>query len=199
MIAYVSGTLAEKKPTEVIVEAGGVGYRLAIPASSYDKLPPVGQPTKLLATQIIREDAHLLFGFATDAERSVFEAMIAASGVGPKIALAALSAMNPSELRDTVVAGDAAMLTRIPGVGKKLADRLVVELRDRLARLDGLEAGGVLGGDTAVSQARADARSGLEALGLARAEAEKRLRLVLREHPGVQSAEELIRLALRQG
>jgi Holliday junction DNA helicase RuvA len=199
VIAYVAGTLAEKKPTEVVVEAGGLGYRLAIPASSYDRLPAVGQPAKLLTTYIVREDAHLLYGFATDAERTVFEAMIAASGVGPKIALAALSAMSPSELRDTVVAGDAAMLTRIPGVGKKLAERLVVELRDRLARLDGLEPVGVLGGDGVAAQARADARAGLEALGLARAEAEKRLRLVLRNHPGVQSAEELIRLALRQG
>ena len=199
MIAYVSGTLAEKRPTEAVVEAAGVGYRLAIPASSYDKLPAVGQPAKLLATYVVREDAHLLYGFATEPERAVFEAMIAASGVGPKIALAALSAMSPSELRDTLIAGDAGMLTRIPGVGKKLAERLIVELRDRLARLDGLEPAGILGGDSAVSQARADARSGLEALGLARAEAERRLRLVLRENPGVQSAEELIRLALRHG
>src|SRR5690606_34805895 len=123
--------------------------------------------------------------------------MIGVSGVGPKLALAALSAMNPSELRDVVVSGDAAMLTRIPGVGKKTAERLVVDLRDKLVKLDGLDAGS-LGGDGAVGQARADARAGLEALGLSRAEAEKRLRKALRDRPGVQSAEELIRLALRQ-
>ncbi len=200
MIAYVAGTLAEKKPTEAVIEAGGLGYRLLIPASSYDKLPAVGQPARLLATFLVREDAQTLYGFATDAERTLFETMIAVSGVGPKLALAALSAMSPAELRDVVLAGDAAMLTRIPGVGRKTADRLVVELRDRLARLDGLDAAGsVLGGDGAVGQARADARSGLEALGLARAEAEKRLRQVLRQNPGVQSAEELIRLSLRQG
>jgi Holliday junction DNA helicase RuvA len=197
VIAHVAGTLAEKKPTEVIIEAAGLGYRLAIPASSFERLPAVGQPVRLLSTYVIRDDARLLFGFATEAERGVFEAMIAASGVGPKTALAALSAMSPSEIRDTVVAGDAAMLTRVPGVGRKLAERLIVELRDKLSRMDGLEAAGVVG-DGPVAEARADARSGLEALGLGRAEAERRLRLVLRNHPGSKSAEELIRLALRE-
>jgi Holliday junction DNA helicase RuvA len=198
VIAHVAGTLAEKKPTEVIIEAAGLGYRLAIPASSFERLPAVGQPVKLLSTYVIRDDARLLFGFATEAERDVFEAMIAASGVGPKTALAALSAMSPAEIRDTVVAGDAAMLTRIPGVGRKLAERLIVELRDRLARMADLESGGGPG-DGPAAEARADARSGLEALGLGRAEAERRLRLVLRNHPGGRSAEELIRLALREG
>ena len=198
MITYVSGVLAEKHPTEAVIEAAGLGYRLLIPASSYDKLPDVGRPARLLTTFLVREDSQTLYGFATDAERLLFETMISVSGVGPKLALAALSAMNPGELRDVVVAGDAAMLTRIPGIGKKTAERLVVDLRDKLAKLDGLEPAGVLGGDGVVAQSRADARAGLEALGLGRAEAEKRLRKALREHPGVQSAEELIRLALRQ-
>jgi len=199
LIAYVTGTLAEKHPTEAIIEAAGVGYRLFIPASSYDKLPDVGRPARLFATFLVREDSQTLYGFATEGERTLFETMIAVSGVGPKLALAALSAMNPAELRDVVVAGDAGLLTRIPGVGKKTAERLIVELRDRLVKLDGLDAPSLLGGDGAVAQARADARSALEALGLSRAEAERRLRLVLRAHPGVQSAEELIRLSLRQG
>jgi Holliday junction DNA helicase RuvA len=147
---------------------------------------------------LVREDSQTLYGFATDAERTLFDTLTAVSGVGPKLALAALSAMSPSELRDVVLAGDSGMLTRIPGVGKKTAERLIVELRDRLAKLDGLEAPGVLGGDGAVAQARSDARAALEGLGLSRAEAEKRLRKTLREKPGVQSAEELIRLALRQ-
>ena len=198
MITYVSGTLAEKHPTEAVIEAAGLGYRLLIPASSYDKLPDVGRPARLLTTFLVREDSQTLYGFATEAERTLFETMISVSGVGPKLALAALSAMNPGELRDVVVAGDAAMLTRIPGIGKKTAERLVVDLRDKLAKLDGLEPVGVLGGDGAVAQARADARAGLEALGLSRADAEKRLRKALREHPGVQSAEDLLRLALRQ-
>ena len=198
MITYVSGSLVEKRPTEAVLDVQGLGYRLLIPASSFDKLPAVGKPAKLLTTFIVREDSQTLYGFATDGERTLFETMIGVSGIGPKLALAALSAMSPNELRDVVVAGDAAMLTRIPGVGKKTAERLIVELRDRLANLDGLEPLGSLGGDGAAGQARADARAGLEALGLSRAEAEKRLRKALREHPGVQSAEELIRLALRQ-
>ena len=198
MYAYVSGTLADKKPTEAVIEAGGVGYRLLIPASSFEKLPAAGQPAKLVTTFVVRDDALTLYGFATDAERSTFETLTSVSGVGPKLALAALSAMSPSELRDTVVAGDAAMLTRVPGVGKRTAERLVVELRDKFAALDGLEPAGALGGDGAASEARADARSGLEALGLGRAEAEKRLRKVLRAYPGTQSAEDLIRLALRE-
>ena len=199
MYAYVSGTLADKKPTEAIVEAGGIGYLLLIPASSYEKLPAVGQPAKLVTTFVVREDAMTLYGFATEAERTAFETLISVSGVGPKLALAALSAMSPSELRDTVVAGDAAMLTRVPGIGKRTAERLVVELRDKFAGLDGLEPTSTLGGDGAAAAARADARSGLEALGLSRAEAERRLRKVLRTHAGSQSAEDLIRLALREG
>lgn len=199
MYAYISGTLAEKKPTHAVVEAGGVGYRLLIPASSYEALPTEGKPAKLLTTFVVRDDAHLLFGFATDAEQAVFETMTAVSGVGPKLALAALSAMSPSELRDTVVSGDAALLTRIPGIGKKTAERLIVELRDRFATMDGLEAAGALGGgDSDAAQARADARAGLEALGLSRAEAERRLRKAIRAHAGVSSAENLLRLALRE-
>ena len=199
MYAYVSGALADKKPTEAVIEAGGIGFRLLIPASSFEKLPPRGQPAKLLTTFVVREDSHTLYGFATDGERTAFETLTGVSGVGPKLALAALSAMSPAEMRDAVVAGDAAMLTRIPGVGKRKAEKLIVELRDKFAALDGLEVGGALGGDSATAVARSDARSGLEALGLSRAEAEKRLRKVLRAHPGTQSAEELIRLALREG
>ena len=199
MYAYVSGSLVEKRPTEAVIEAGGIGYRLLIPASSFDKLPAVGKPARLLTTFVVRDDAHTLYGFATDAERTAFETLTAVSGVGPKLALAALSAMSPAELQSTVVSGDVAMLTRIPGVGKRKAEKLIVELKDKFADLDGLEPAGALGGgDSASTQARADARAGLEALGLGRADAERRLRKVLRANPGAPSAEDLIRLALRE-
>ena len=199
MYAFLAGTLVDKKTTEAVLDVGGVGYRLLIPASSYDALPDEGRPARLLTTFVVREDALVLYGFATDAERTAFETMTAVSGVGPKLALAALSAMSPAELRDTVVAGDAGLLTRIPGVGKKTAERLVVELRDRFAALDGLETVGALGGgDDAGAAARADARAGLEALGLSRAEAERRLRKAIRANPGPQSAETLLRMALRE-
>lgn len=195
MITYVSGTLAHKSPTDAVIDVQGLGYELLIPTSSFERLPAVGKPAKLLAHHHVREDAAVLFGFATEAERTLFRTMIGVSGVGPKLALAALSAMPPDALRDHILEGDASVLTRIPGVGKKTAERLVVELRDRLADLDGFEGGpAAAGGDAPM---RADARAALEALGFSRAEAEKRIRKALRDHDGAASAEELIRLALR--
>lgn len=199
MIAYVSGTVATKKPTEAVLDVQGLGYRLLISTYTYEALPEPGKPAKLFAYQYVREDALTLFGFATTGEREMFEVLLAASGVGPKLALAVLSAMRPGELREHVLGGDASVLTSIPGVGRKTADRLIVELRDKLARMDFGEAASPLsGGDAARAAARADALSALEALGLSRAGAERNLRKVLRNHPGVQSAEELIRLALRE-
>ena len=197
MITFVSGVLAEKKPTYAVVDVGGMGYEVLIPASSYDKLPGQGKPVRLLTHYQVREDDATLYGFASDAERQLFRTMISVSGVGPKLALAALSAMSPPELREAVVNEDTGMLIRIPGVGKRKAERLVVELRDKFAALDGvaLTSGPA---DAESTAARADARAGLEALGLSRAEAEKRLRKVLRAHPGLQSADELIRHALRE-
>ena len=199
MIAYLSGKLAEKKPTEAVIEVQGVGYFVLIPTSTYEKLPAVGEQTKVYTYQHVREDALQLFGFVSRAERTVFEVMLGVSGIGPKLALAALSAMQPGELRDKIVEGDVAFLKRIPGVGKKVAERMVVELRDKLAKVEGL-AGGALAGaaqDTR-AEARADALAALEALGLGRAAAERNLRKVLRSNPGIQSAQELIRLALRE-
>ncbi len=196
MITYVSGTLAQKSPTEAVVDVQGLGYELLIPTSSYEKLPAPGKPVKLLTHHHVREDAEVLFGFATDAERTLFRTLVGVSGVGPKLALAALSAMTPDALRDHILEGDASVLTRIPGVGKKTAERLVVELRDRLADLDGFEGATAVGGDGTAS-VRADARAALESLGFARAEAEKRIRRALRDHDGALAAEELIRLALR--
>jgi holliday junction DNA helicase RuvA len=197
VIAYVSGTLAAKTPTSAVIEAAGLGYEVLIPASSFERLPAVGKPARLLTHFHVREDAQTLFGFATEAERTLFRIMIGVSGVGPKLALAALSAMPPETLRDHILEGDASVLTRIPGVGKKTAERLIVELRDRLADLDGIEVSrGGAGGDEA-AMIRADARAALEALGLARAEAEKRIRKVLRDADGPLSAEILIRKALQ--
>ncbi|MEL6769748.1 MAG: Holliday junction branch migration protein RuvA [Bacteroidota bacterium] len=197
MITYVSGTLVAKKPTEAVIDVQGLGYEVLIPASSFDKLPAVGSPAKLLTIHHVREDAALLFGFATDAERALFREMTSVSGVGPKLALAALSAMAPAELRAAVIADDAAMLTRIPGVGKKTAQRLCVELRDRLAKLDGLGQAD-LGGDGESAALREDARAALIALGLSRADAEKRIRKALRADAAISSAEALIRAALRE-
>ncbi len=199
MIAYLNGKLAEKKPTEAVIDVQGVGYDVLIPTSTYEKLPAIGEQVKLYTYQHVREDALQLFGFVSRAERSVFEVMLGVSGIGPKLALAALSAMQPAELRDKIVGGDVAFLTRIPGVGKKVAERMVVELRDKLVKVEGLEGSALAGGShDARAEARADALAALEALGLSRAAAERNLRKVLRSSPGVQSVEELIRLALRE-
>ncbi|MEM6784451.1 MAG: Holliday junction branch migration protein RuvA [Bacteroidota bacterium] len=197
MITYVSGTLVAKTPTEAVIDVQGLGYAVLIPASSFDKLPALGRPAKLLTIHHVREDAALLFGFATDAERTLFREMTSVSGVGPKLALAALSAMAPAELRAAVIADDAALLTRIPGVGKKTAQRLCVELRDRLAKLEGLGQAD-LGGDAESAALREDARAALIALGLSRADAEKRIRKALRADAAIPSAEALIRAALRE-
>ncbi len=197
MIAYIAGKLATKKLTEVVVDVQGIGYRLLIPTSTYEVLPEVGAQVHLLTHLYLREDAVMLFGFATEAERALFEVMLSVTGVGPRLALAALSTFPPTQLREAILAGDKQTLTRIPSVGPRTAERLIVELRDRLALLDVAELAPV-GADDVRTQARADALAALEALGLPRAAAERSLRKVLREHPGLQSAEELIRLALRE-
>ena len=197
MIDYVSGSLASKKPTEVVVDVGGIGYRVLIPTSTFERLPEVGEDTKVLTYHHVREDAMTLFGFLSAEERRVFEMMLAVSGIGPKLALAALSALRPSEIRQRVLEGDAAMLTRIPGVGKKTAERLIIELRDRFEK-DGLEEGESAGStSTPDGNFRADAMAALESLGLSRSAAEKAVIGVLRKDPSIRNAEEIIRLALR--
>lgn len=199
MIAYVSGKLVDKKPTEVVVDVQGIGYRILIPTSTYELLPKAGEKATLFTHHHVREDAILLYGFAAKAERSLFEILIGVTGVGPKLALAALSAMSPAELRDNVLSGDPGLLTNIPGVGRKTAERLMIELRDRVGALELAEGASPLhGGSDARASARADALSALEQLGFSRALAEKNLRKVLRDHPGLQSADEMIRLALRE-
>lgn len=194
MISRLRGTLVDKQPTEVVLDLAGVGYQVLIPTSTFEALPARGATASLQTHLYVREDALVLFGFATDDERSVFRMMLAVSGVGPKLALAALSAMRPSEIRAHVTAGDVGFLTRIPGVGRKTAERLVVELRDRFEKLD-LGDGTVAGAGPGV---RGDALAALEALGYSRSAADKALRAVEKRHPDEESVEALIRLALRE-
>ena len=197
MIAFLEGKLVEKHPTEVVLEVGGIGYQVFIPASSFERLPEPGQPVRLFTYLYVREDALHLYGFINQEERTLFETMIQVSGIGPRLALAALSAMQPAELRDSIVSGDTALLTRIPGIGRKTAERMIVELRDRLSQLEFARTAPLAGTTPEQAAARADALAALESLGLSRAVAEKRIRQVLRRHPHITSAEELIRLALR--
>ncbi|HRK75048.1 MAG TPA: Holliday junction branch migration protein RuvA, partial [Rhodothermales bacterium] len=171
-----------------------------IPASSFQKLPEAGHMTRLFIHYYINNntDTVALYGFATESERSVFERLISVSGIGPKMGLAVLSAMSPTELQEAMSSGDVGLLTKIPGVGKKTAERMIVELKDKFATLDLPATGSIPSASPEKTAARADALAALEALGLSRALAEKKLRVVLRAHPELISAQELIRLALRE-
>ena len=140
MIVFLDGVLEEKEPTRVIVNVGGVGYEAAIPLSSYDRLPAVGQPLRLLTVPVVREDAHLLFGFMTAEERSAFLLLTSVNGIGPKLGLAVLSGLSVRDLKAAVAHGDAKRLGGISGVGKKTAERIVLEMRDKLGKGDLMEA-----------------------------------------------------------
>lgn len=132
MIGQLSGILLEKQPPQVLLDVNGIGYEIDVPMSTFFILPSVGEQTTLYTHLLIREDAHLLFGFATESERQTFRQLIKITGVGSRIALALLSGMNIAELHQAVSAHDSSRLIKIPGIGKKTAERLLLELRDKL-------------------------------------------------------------------
>ncbi|HTS85496.1 MAG TPA: Holliday junction branch migration protein RuvA [Usitatibacter sp.] len=134
MIGRIQGILVEKSFPQVIVSCAGVGYEIDVPMSTFYPLPRTGEEVTLLTHLVVREDAHLLFGFLTAAERGAFRQLLKISGVGPKVALSVLSGLSVEDLAATVSSEDAARLTKIPGIGKKTAERLVLELRDKLPR-----------------------------------------------------------------
>lgn len=191
MIGRLKGILAEKQPPQLLLDVGGVGYEVEAPMSTFYSLPKPGEPLTLLTHLTVREDAHILYGFATGAERELFRALIRINGVGPKLALTILSGISVEGFHGCVEAGDSAALTRLPGVGKKTAERLVMEMRDKLdtGAPASLPAG-------AVAKARPDdeARGALIALGYKPQDAAK----MVREAGGDDlPAEEIIRLALK--
>jgi Holliday junction DNA helicase RuvA len=132
MIAFLRGKLLEKHPNQVIVETGGVGYDVLIPISTFSALPEAGSEVKLRIHTHVREDALALFGFLTSEEKTIFEKLIAVSGIGPKLAITVLSGLSTADLIPAIRNGDVAQLVRIPGVGKKTAERMVLELKDKL-------------------------------------------------------------------
>ena len=191
MIGMLHGRIASKAPPQLVVDVGGVGYELEAPMSTFFLLPAVGQEVRLLTHMVVREDAQLLYGFGTDAERRLFRNLIKVSGVGPKIALALLSGISVEGFAHCVQNQDVSALTRVPGIGRKIAERLLIEMRDRL---NGAEAAS---GATAVpmgSSPEAEAFGALVALGYKPAEAS---RLLKSAEGGTQSTEELIRRALQ--
>ena len=150
MIGRIQGVVVEKNFPQVIVSCNGVGYEIDVPMSTFYPLPRPGDEVTLLTHLVVREDAHLLFGFLTAAERGAFRQLLKISGVGPKVALSVLSGLSVEDLSAAVSAQDAARLTKVPGIGKKTAERLVLELRDKLPRAVHevrAEGGGAAGGD----------------------------------------------------
>ena len=196
MIAYVRGTLAEKEPTRVVVEAAGLGYEVLIPLSTFDRLPKVGGEVKLLACHIVREDDETLFGFATVAEREMFAKLTAVSGVGPKIALAILSGGSVGELSLAIASGNAKRLSSIKGVGKKTAEKICLELKDKVNAIEALAATQRGGGKAAEAPILRDAILALAALGFNEETANKMVGDVLARNPDVKDTETIIRLAL---
>src|SRR4029077_8189777 len=132
MIGRLAGVLLEKNPPQILVEAAGVGYEVEVPMSTFYNLPASGERVTLLTHLVVREDAHLLYGFATDPERRAFRQLLKISGVGPRIALAVLSGMSVGELVEAVTAQESGRLVRVPGIGKKTAERLLLELKGKL-------------------------------------------------------------------
>ena len=165
MIGRLHGKLLEKNPPQILIDVSGVGYEVDVPMSTFCNLPEVGGELTLHTHFVVREDAQLLYGFATLAERAVFRALIKISGVGPKIALALLSGITVDQLKDAVDRGETGLLTRVPGIGKKTAERLVLELKGKLAGTGAATAA------VPTSGARADVAAALIALGYSEREA----------------------------
>ncbi|MEX1082255.1 MAG: Holliday junction branch migration protein RuvA [Halofilum sp. (in: g-proteobacteria)] len=197
MIGRLTGILTEKQPPGLLVDVGGVGYELEAPLSTFYDLPETGAQVSLFTHLVVREDAHLLYGFAREAERRLFRVLLKVSGVGPRMALAILSGMTADEFARSVESDDTTALTRLPGIGKKTAQRLIVEMRDRLEQGD--FAGALAPGASAPESASegdsiADATSALVALGYRPAEASRMVRPFA---SAGSSTEDLIRSALQ--
>jgi len=135
MIAYIRGVLDHKEPNRVVMDVGGVGYEIFVPLSTYQKLPAIGDQVKLFTHHHVREDAANLYGFLSSEEKEIFEMVLSISGVGAKVALSILSAISVDEFRRSVAQGDMKTLTKIPGIGKKSAERMVLELKDKIGKI----------------------------------------------------------------
>ncbi len=196
MIVFLDGVLEEKEPTRVVVNVGGVGYEASIPLSSYDHLPEIGQRLRLLTVPVVREDAHLLFGFMSAEERSAFLLLTSVNGIGPKLGLAVLSGLAVRDLKAAIAAGDVKRLSGISGIGKKTAERLILEMRDKLGKGDLMEA---LTGGNAASPANAKLRDALLALislGHKQADAQRMVKDIAPEITPDATLEEILRKVL---
>lgn len=200
MITFLHGKLVEALPTQVTVAVHDVGYEVLIPLSSFDKLPPPGNEVHLLTQLVVREDAHTLYGFATAAERDLFRLLVnSVSGIGPKTALNILSGMHPVAFRGAVAGGDIKALSQISGVGKKTAERIVVELRDKIGAAGAWEATSAARALSAADQKTNDAVLALMALGFKQIEAHDAVRAGQAVLGAEATVEQLVRAALKKG
>ncbi len=200
MIVFLKGKLVEALPTSAVIEVQGVGYEVLIPVSSFDKLPQPGQEVTMLTHLAIREDAHVLYGFMTTAERDMFRLLIhTVSGIGPKIALNILSGINVTAFRGAVANGDVKALSQISGVGKKTAERIVVELKDKVGAAAAFEASSANRAVSAEDLKLNDAIQALMALGMKQNEAQESVRAAAAMLGNSATTEKLVRAALKKG
>ena len=196
MISYLQGTLHEKKPDHVVVLAGGVGYKVAIPVSTYYELPNQGESVALQIHTHVREDTLALYGFFSSKEQVLFDRLIGVAGVGPSLALKVMSGLEPQALIDSIRRGDRRRLNAIPGVGKKTAERLILELRDKMPEVASLD-GGEREEPAPASSVTEDLVSALVNLGFPRPQSEKAALEILREEPDL-AFEDALKKVLRE-
>lgn len=196
MITFLEGELVDKQPTRVVLNVHGVGYEVFVPLSTYDRLPPKGGTCRILVHDYLREDIHSLFGFAGDEERKTFLQLLGITGIGPKIALSVLSGLSVREIRAAVTGGDVKRLSSVSGVGKKMAERIVVELRDKLSPGEALEAAAGVAPEAPDDLRLRDTILALIALGYKQADAQKLAQRAVGAARGGGTVEELVRRAL---
>lgn len=200
MITFLKGKLVEALPTQAVVEVNGIGYEVLIPLSSFDKLPAPGGDVLMLTHLAVREDAHVLYGFMTAAERDLFRMLInTVSGIGPKIALNVLSGMNATAFRGAVASGDVKALSQISGVGRKTAERIVVELRDKIGAVGAWEASSDKRSLSAADQKVNDAVLALMALGFKQQDGHEAVRAAQALLGADATVEDLVRACLKKG
>jgi Holliday junction DNA helicase RuvA len=199
VITFLRGRLTQALPTQATIEVNGVGYEVFIPLSSYDKLPVIGQSIEVLTHLHVREDAHTLYGFMTAPERDLFRLLVNhVSGIGPKLALAVLSGMSVNNFKSAVVNNDVAALSKISGLGKKTAERIVLELKDKVGVAAAWEAASAIHAPTPEQEQANEAVLALIALGYKQVDAHKAVRDLQEKGAAGKTAEELVKLALKR-
>ena len=195
MISSIRGIVLHKEPALLVIETGGVGYDILCSQTAYEQASALGEEYRVYTRMVVREDSQTLYGFSSIGERGLFDLVIAVSGIGPKTGLALVSALAAQKIREAIINKDIVTLTAIPGIGKKTAERMIVELRDRMIK----DEGALVSESGSESNVRSEALAALIALGYNRASAEKAIRDVIRMEPKeAEKLETLIKAALRQ-